>query len=270
MSAVTTTQTIPTRQRYAPVDHAAASTLKPVKVLEAATTGEHGPWALIEFDGGFTRIIDLPTHKDASHPVFNSLEWGGRWRLREVGAWVVPVGDSTTKIFKCLLSFTSETYTKRGKWLANNCFDVPDENHEEGKLTGYRAARELLQAMRADADFGGSNSFVDILKDASAAAAVIGGHDNSRMWAARGFFEVLEGVVRGAAKHMSCENYIDRLTDQHIESVRHTKAYYAGLNAQRVAKSVATRKARAASRKEARKVLPLVAVLAEVEGAVHE
>ena len=84
------------------------------------------------------------------------------------------------------------------------------------------------------------------------------------MWAARGLLELPEGAVPGTAKNTSCESYIDRLAENHIESVRHTKACYAGLKAERAAQAVATRKARAASRKEALKVLPQLPECEEV------
>lgn len=245
-----TTTTATTRTRYTPADHA-GHTLKPVKVLEVSTTGEHGPWGLIEFEGGFTRIIDLPTHKDANHPVFDSLEWADRGKLREAGARVVPMADGTVKVFQTFLSFASVTRNKRGIWKGDNCFDVPDEANNEGVLTGYKAARELLDAMRADIDIGGHTKVRDILKDAITALDLTSAKDPSRYWAASSFLRVVDGALRGAAKFTNFNAYIDELETSHVESQRRLDAHYAEQTAQRIAKGVATRKARAKTRKVA-------------------
>lgn len=245
-----TTTTATTRTRYTPADHA-GHTLKPVKVLEVSTTGEHGPWGLIEFEGGFTRIIDLPTHKDANHPVFDSLAWADKWKLREAGAMVVPVGGGNLKVYRFHLSFNSITRNKRGLWKKDNCFDVPDEDSANGTLTGYRAARELLDAMRTGVEFGGHNQLRDILKDAITAVNAPGIKAKSSFWAASGFIRVIDGALKGAAKFTNFNAYIDELEGHHVESQRRLDAHYAEQTAQRIAKGVATRKARAKERKEA-------------------
>jgi hypothetical protein len=206
---------------------------------------------LIEFEGGFTRIMDLPTHKDASHPVFDSLEWSDKWKLREAGALVVPVGGGNVKVFRSHLSFASITRNKRGQWKAESCFDVPDENNANGTLTGYRAARELMDAMRAGVEFGGHNQLRDILKDAITAVNAPGIKDASSYWAASGFLHVIDGALRGAAKFTHFNAYIDNLEAAHVESQKRLDAHYAELNAQRIAKGVVTRKARANERKAA-------------------
>lgn len=243
-----TTTTATTRTRYTPADHA-GHTLKPVKVLEVSTTGEHGPWGLIEFEGGFTRIIDLPTHKDANHPVFDSLEWADRGKLREAGARVVPMADGTVKVFQTSLSFASVTRNKRGAWKEDNGFDVPDEDNANGTLTGYRAARELLDAMKTGVEFGGHNQLRDILKDAITAVDAPGSKAKSSYWAAYGFLWVIDNALRRAAKFTHFNAYIDGLETAHVESQKRLDAHYAELKAQRIAKVVATRKARAKTRK---------------------
>jgi hypothetical protein len=160
MNATITTTSCPC---YTPGDHAACSPLKPVKVLEATTTGEHGPRGLIEFEGGFIRIIDLPTHKDAHHLIFDSLDWPDKHKLQEAAALVVPVGDGIVKVYRTCLSFVSTLRNKRGQWVSSNCFDVPHEDHTKGTLTGYKAALELLDAMKTGVNFYGTHTMGGML-----------------------------------------------------------------------------------------------------------
>lgn len=240
--------TMTSSPRHTPGDHAACSTLKPVKVLEATNTGEYGPRGLIEFEGGFTRIIDLPTHKDAHHLIFDSLDWPDKHKLQEAAALVVPVGHGIVKVYRTCLSFVSIMRNKRGQWLSSNCFDVPDENHAKGTLTGYKAALELLDAMQTGVNFYGTHSMGDMLIEAGAATGLYDGKTPSRYWAAQGFFQVIEAALRGAAMHTNYTNYIDRLESAHIDTVARLNDHLAVLTSQRIAKSVATRKARAMTR----------------------
>lgn len=238
---------------YTPTFHASVSTLKPVKVISTSTTGEHGPWALIEFEGGFSRIVDLPHHTDANHVLFASLDWPDRWQLRHAAALVVPMADGTVKVNNSALSFTTVTLTKRGACIAGNNFDVPAEHPEAGYLTGLRAARELLGSVKQ----GGANCTTagrlrDIL--VAATAAVDNGKtcEPSQCWAAWGFMLVITETLVGAAQNLTWGRLIDTLESNHVNWLATSNQHEAEQKAQRIAKSIATRKARAAERKAAK------------------
>lgn len=230
---------------YTPAIHASVSTLKPIKVLSTSTTGEHGPWAVIEFEGGFSRSMDLPTHIDAYHIMFDSLDWHDRWKLRDAAALVVPVGDGTKKVYRNGFSFRSTLRSKRGALMADNYFDVPAQEYGEGWLTGYKVARELLQALKNGGSICDSHDVHRIMK-----AAAIAADENSkcgatsRRGASCAFFTVIAGALRGAAKHTDFGTFIDRLEAEHADSKANMDAHYAEQKAQSIAKGVATRKAK--------------------------
>ena len=133
---------------YTPTQHAKVSPLKPVKLL-ALGTGEHGKTATFLFDGGWQREMDITGPVDAWHPLFMDLAYADSHALIEHAAIKTPLADGMVKVQDGPLSFVTETQTKRGKKLIFDYLDVPIEHYGPGRITGGKAALELVCCLKS-------------------------------------------------------------------------------------------------------------------------
>jgi hypothetical protein len=101
------------------------------------------------------------------------------------------------------------TTTPRGRWLSDSFFDVPDEDHYAGQVTGARLARDLIRLIReARQDSERSLRLDAHLKwTVEEAAAVPLG--SGRRGAAIGFLSTMHGVLLGGVLHTMSDAYAD-------------------------------------------------------------
>ncbi len=226
---------------WTPAHHAKVNKTKPIRLLELGE-GEHGKNARFEFPEGWQRTIDLPTQADGWHPLFSELSFEERQKLRQHVQQPVVIGPDGVRRQNMGLSFTSRTMNKRGYSQDFNHFDVPAEEYADGRITGYRCGKELLDALKRG--YGPHISIRDILKDAVNAKS--GGYHGKGQWgAACTFINVVEESLRFLAKHSQYADWIDRT----IKSEENSIAALAERDAQEKAAFVERmRKARAAKR----------------------
>lgn len=96
------------------------------------------------------------------------------------------------------LSFKTETVTSRGRWVSQDNFDVPLEDHREGYLRGLAAAGELLHALEAR---GPNGLNLETIIKAACDALDCPREGRSRRPAAYAFIRVLSHMVVFAARH---------------------------------------------------------------------
>lgn len=226
---------------WTPAHHAKVNKTKPIRLLELGE-GEHGKNARFEFPEGWQRTIDLPTQADAYHPLFSELSLDERQKLhRHVQQPVVIAPDGQRKQ-RTGLSFTTRTLNKRGHSQDFNHFDVPAEVYGQSRMTGYRCAKELLDALRRG--YGPHIPMRDIIKDA--VNIKYGGYPDKGQWgAACTFINVVEQALLFLAKNSQYADWIDRAIKYEEECI----ARGAERDAQEKAAFVERmRKARAAKR----------------------
>jgi len=96
------------------------------------------------------------------------------------------------------LPFITSTYTKRGRLLTYNGFDVSAESYGDGWLKGMAAAAQLMDALKEGReDFNLSVVIEDAVK---ASVEERCSADSGRRGAADGFLSMIEAMLRGAAR----------------------------------------------------------------------
>lgn len=226
---------------WTPAHHAKVNKTKPIRLLELGE-GEHGKSARFEFPEGWQRTIDLPTQADGWHPLFSELSFDERKKLHQHVQQPVVIGPDGVRRQNMGLSFTTRTPNKRGYSQDFNHFDVPAEQYATGRITGYRCAKELLDALKRG--YGPHIPIRDILKDA--VNAKYGGYPDKGQWgAACTFINVVEQALLFLAKNSQYADWIDRAIKYEEECI----ARGAERDAQEKAAFVERmRKARAAKR----------------------
>lgn len=133
--------------RYAPEDHEkAASPLKVVRLVELGD-GAHGKTATFEFTGGFVRDLDVDA-QTVWHTVLRPIVGADWHRLLKHVAPSSCNADGTIRTQRGPMWFWTESTTPRGRYLADNYFDVPEEDYAHGCLTGAKVARELIMFLK--------------------------------------------------------------------------------------------------------------------------
>lgn len=96
------------------------------------------------------------------------------------------------------LPFITSTYTKRGRLLTYNGFDVSAASYDDGWLKGMETAAQLMDALKEGReDFNLSVVIEDAVK---ASIEERGSVHSGRRGAADGFLSMIEAMLRGAAR----------------------------------------------------------------------
>jgi hypothetical protein len=143
------------------------------------------------------------------------------------------------------LSFVSTTYTKRGRYIGTNYFDVPAESYGDGNVTGQRAALELMRDIKANADKLGYLGLAQPVMEAVARA--MDGPltaDKSTKGAAVGFMDTVLEYFRFGVCAADVETHMTGGIARQIESNRRLDEWYAERKADSIKRMVATRKAK--------------------------
>ena len=202
---MTTTQTAQAvRGICTPAQHANTSKAKPIKLLELGT-GPHGKTATFAFEEGWQRTLDLPIEAEAHHPLFQALPPAERHRLIDyVRAPFIHHADGT-KSRPDPLSFTRRIDTARGKFIRFSYFDVPEQSHDEGSITGLKCAAELMEELSRG--YGAHLVPMRIVE-----AAVMATSDKysgtSRNGAARAFLSIVNTALQYFAERANHRPYI--------------------------------------------------------------
>lgn len=140
------THTVTAPPKYGPADHEKASNLKVVRLLGLGE-GFHGKTGTFEFAGGFVRSIDIDA-ETIWHSLFGDLDRKEFWRLVRHVETRTRCDDGTVVIQDGPMWFWTRRTTPRGRELESNLFDVPEEGYAAGRLTGAKAARDLILFLR--------------------------------------------------------------------------------------------------------------------------
>lgn len=232
-----TTASIP----WTPAHHAKVNKAKPIRLL-ALGIGQHGKNARFEFPDGWQRTIDLTSEADGWHPLFSDLSNEERQKLHahvEPPTETKPNGERRRQNG---LSFTTYTLGRSGGIKAFNSFDVPAEDYGQGRITGYRCASELLDALKRG--YGPHIDLGRIIEDAIKTAPEGFGR-NTRYGAATALLDMVQMAVKFLATNGQYEGWIARC----IEREEKNKAYWGEQEAKKKAEFVERmRSARAAKR----------------------
>lgn len=193
-------------QPWTPAHHAQVNKTKPIRLLELGE-GEHGKNARFEFPEGWQRTIDLPTQADGWHPIFSDLPGEDTQALRRHVEQPVTIRPDGRRTQSLGLSFTTAVPTRRNYLKDFNLFDVPEEVYEQGRITGYRCAAELLEALQR-----GYGPHIDVrgtIREASRALSD-GYGKPSRVGAAGAFMAVVEEALKFLARHAQHGDFIAR------------------------------------------------------------
>lgn len=129
--------------RYAPEDHEkAAPSLKIIRLVELGSNA-HGKTATFEFTGGFVRSIDLDA-ETVWHSALKDLKGQELRKILEHVAVRSKGEDGIARVQDGPMWFWTRRETQRGRVLGYCYFDVPEEAYSAGRLTGAKAARELI------------------------------------------------------------------------------------------------------------------------------
>ena len=201
------------------------STVKPVKLLELGEN-ERGKFARIEFEDESSRPLYLLTMEDAWHPVFESLDWDSRWKIRDhyntCEPEQMPDGKVKTREY---VSFHSMVKTKRGAALEWRYFDVPPESYYDGMVRGIMAGKEFLEVLRLKS---GPDMRLSLMVEELAAAhkepRVFGSKKKTRSSTLESFLSVLDAALSFAAKNANFSNMIEaRIKDARASDARNIK-----------------------------------------------
>lgn len=198
------------------------STVKPIKLLELGEN-ERGKFARIEFEDESSRPLYLLTMEDAWHPVFESLDWGSRWKIRDHYNTCEPeqMPDGKVKIRK-YVSFHSNISTKRGAYVRRRHFDVPPESYYDGAVRGNMAGREFLEMLKLKSGPDMRLRFmVEELAAAYAEPFGCGRKEKTRHSTVEAFLSVLDAALSFAAKSSNFSNMIEA----RIEGARASEAW---------------------------------------------
>lgn len=181
--------------------------LKPVKLLELGEN-ERGKFARIEFDDESARPLYLETLEDACHPFLGTMDSSEQMAIAEFFKATEPVelpnGDK--KSFG-MLSFSSVTRSKRGKWVSTCGFDNEPKPHHEGWLQGLEFAREYMTVKKCDVR---GVLLAHIIQDlAKAMDDCKGVGMKKRSHAAYAFVHTLDSLLGFAAQKANFNEFID-------------------------------------------------------------
>lgn len=225
---------------WTPSLHGKASTLKVTKLLELGES-EKGRFARVEFDDESSRPLYLLSIADAWHPVFNSLNYLERRKIREhFNNHLSPIrlSDDCIKTFRDA-SFITDTRTKRGKYLGSNNFDTAAYEGKSGTQTGLRIAREFLELLAVGA-YPANLGLT--LKGIFAAT------DKKGIEAGYAFCYVMNDMLQFAASRADFNSYIDG----RIESDKESEKYLNDLKAKQKAEFVTRMKAAREAKRNAK------------------
>lgn len=113
------------------------------------------------------------------------------------------------------LSFITITYSRRGKPLSTDFFDVPEQTYGDGWSTGMEVAAQLMDALRKAR---GGFDVLSVIEAAAESAAAGRGHDPDaldRRGAAVGFLRMIEAVLWEASKSTDFGAWIREERDAH-------------------------------------------------------
>lgn len=145
--------------KYTPEDHQkAAPALKVIRLVELGSN-RHGKAATFEFTGGFVRSIDLDA-QTVWHASLQGLDAGDLRKLLEHVAPRHKEADGTVRVQDGPMWFWTRRETPRGRWLGRSYFDVPAEDYGAGRLTGAKAARDLILFLKEHRPSGGLPHFI--------------------------------------------------------------------------------------------------------------
>lgn len=137
------------------------------------------------------------------------------------------------------LPFVTHAVGPRGGHLATNFFDAPKTGAwSEGSQFGHQAAQALLAWAK-----GGCEPYVSLHAILQAAAAASDGTDAER-GASYAFLDVVAQAIKFSAKHGNWDAHFERKAKEDAQWV----AMEREREAQRIARSIATRKARQAAK----------------------
>lgn len=139
------------------------------------------------------------------------------------------------------LSFKTDTWTARGRWVARNDFDVPLEDHRAGFVRGFHLAGELLQALKAGTVHSCN---ISSIIQAAGRALDCRGREKSRSYAAHSFIRVLSGMVAFAAQHAHHEAYVSSAIASQLKDHEFLDAYREQLRREFIARMAAGKRAK--------------------------
>lgn len=219
--ATDTVTTLHTDKVWTPCLQHLNSTVKPVKLLELGEN-ERGKFARIEFEDESSRPLYLLTMEDAWHPVFESLDWDSRRKIR--GHYnthepeQMPDGKVKTREY---VSFHSRVKTKRGTASEWRYFDVPPASYYDGDVRGIMAGKEFLEVLRLKS---GPDLRLRFMIEELAAAYEepfgSGSKEKTRHSTVESFLGVLDDALSFAAKSANFSSMLEA----RIEAVRAAEA----------------------------------------------
>jgi hypothetical protein len=183
---------------------ASTSHLKIVRLLELGVN-DKGRFARVEFEDESARPLYLLSVAEAWHDIFSSLEWSDRWAIRRHYNDRFPeptLSDGSKKKFK-YASFTTETYSRRRKYLASNDFDLDAYKNIDGYQAGLLVAIEFLDLQ----SISSGRYCVSLSRMLFDIASASGPHAAD---ARRAFMLVMDDMVRFAAKHCAYRGFIEQ------------------------------------------------------------
>lgn len=227
-----------------PAVHQSASKARPIRVVSMGD-GPHGKQVVCEFPDGWQRTIDLPTEVDAWHPLFDNLPKDQKHALHSFAKPAAYVDANGVRKRRDGVSFITSEVGRNGGCKKYRWFDVPDEEHGAGQITGYRAAGELLEALARG--YGPNISVGHILKEVFTASDE--SYSNpSRRGAAAAFAWVLDDALKFFAKNAKHGPWLDGKVAQ----TERTNAYFAQQAENQKAEFTQRMKAAKAAKKAAR------------------
>lgn len=208
---------------YTPERHAKLSGLSVVRLVALGNSPE-GKTALFEFEGGFMRELVIDA-QSIWHKSLSALPIKDRWQLRDhVTPPKTTVSDNHRKEQWGPMWFSQNLEDSRGRSKGRNSFDVPSETYYSGKVTGARAARDLVMFIK---ESDNSDAIEKFVVDSVIDAAVIAkrNYDVDRadeVFAAFEFITVIVQYAIGAAENAN-HHYLDgRVAWRQLEAEKNT------------------------------------------------